>query len=560
MTSGAAPPRKPLAICSSCARERPCYFATGDRPICHTCRWRGWQPPVACCTGCGRDRPCHHAGTDRAICRTCNAKRPDRHEPCIGCGQRRSVARRVGQHAECAACVRKRMTARVDCPGCDRTLRPAATDAARCERCAGEKPLPECRTCGAQPATRSMRAGRCSPCALRLQLAELRTGGDAAAIAQLAPYLDALAASPSADGVLRWMERSQGAQTLRDLATGTLGISHEALDAVDRGQTTTHLRAALVQHGVLPARHEQAAALQRATARALARLHDGEDCAHVRAFATWQVHHHLLRRERRGQTTRSSARYDAQRMRAAVELALWAGNGGLTLDTLHQHDLDRWLDERTSATLRIRDFLTWAARGGAMAPLTLPRSQPRGHVDQEPTDERLATIRRLLHDDTIDLRDRVGGLLVLLFAQPVSRVLALTVDDIATYGQRLTIRLGREPVELPAPLDQLVLTLAREPRGHATTAATTTRWLLPGMRLDAPLSHEHYRRRLKKIGITALPARTGALASLAAQMPPAILADLLGLSESSAAHWCALAGGDWTSYAAHAPRRYTTNA
>lgn len=42
-------------------------------------------------------------------------------------------------------------------------------------------------------------------------------------------------------------------------------------------------------------------------------------------------------------------------------------------------------------------------------------------------------------------------------------------------------------------------------------------------------------------------------------MPPAILADLLGLSESSAAHWCVLAGGDWNSNAAHAAQRYTTN-
>ncbi len=448
------------------------------------------------------------------------------------------------------------MRARVQCPGCGRTLRPAATDSARCERCAGEKPLPECRTCGAQ-ATGGQRRGQCPACALSDQLAELRRTGDPDAVARLGPYLDALAASCSADGVLRWLERSQSAVTLHELAAGALAISHEALDALDRGQTTTHLRAALVEHGALPARHEQAAALQRATARALARLPDGEDRAHVRAFATWQVHHHLLRRERRGHTTRSSARYDAQRMRAAVELALWTDSRGLTLATLHQHDLDRWLEERSSATRRIRDFLTWAARGGVMARLTLPRSEPRRHVDQQPTDERLATIRRVLHDDTLDLRDRVGGLLILLFAQPVSRVLVLTVDDIATDGQRVTIRLGREPVELPTPLDQLVLTLAREPRGHATTAATTTRWLLPGMRLDAPLSHEHYRRRLRKIGITALPARTGSLASLAAQMPPAILADLLGISESSAAHWSALAGGEWASYAAHAAQRYT---
>lgn len=547
-----------LAICSGCGRQRPCFFADSDRAICHTCRWRGWQPPVDRCTVCDRDRPCHHAGTDRALCRTCTALRPERREPCLGCGQQRRVARRIGQHAECARCLKRRLRTRVDCPHCVRTLRPAATDPTRCERCAGEKPLPECRSCGAQDMGRQRR-GQCPACALQGQLAELRTTGDADAVAHLAGYLDALARSPSADGVLRWLKRSQGADTLRELAAGALPISHKALDAVDRGQTTTHLRGALVEHGVLPARHEQAAALGRATVRALARLPDGEDRGHVRAFATWHVHHHLLRRERRGQTTRSSARYDAQRMRAAVELALWAHSRGLTLGALQQHDLDRWLEQGMSATRRIRDFLAWAAQADIMAPLTLPRPQPRRHVDQQPTDERLATIRRLLHDDTLDLRDRVGGLLVLLFAQPVSRVLALTVDDVQTDGQRVTIRLGREPVELPAPLDQLVLTLAGDPRGHATTAATTTRWLLPGMRLDAPLSHEHYRRRLTKAGITALPGRTGALALLAGQMPPALLADLLGISEPSATHWSALAGGDWASYAAQATRRYTAD-
>lgn len=548
--------RKPLAVCSSCGRERPCYFAATEAPICHTCRWRDWRPPVDRCTVCGRDRPCHHARTDRAICRSCNATRPERHEPCVGCGQSRRVARRIGEHAECAACMKRRMRARVDCTGCGRMLRPAATDPARCERCAGEKPLPECRSCGAQ-ATGRQRRGQCPACALADQLAELSTTGDPDAVARLAPYLDALAASTSAEGVLRWLERSQGAVTLREMAAGALAISHDALDTVDRGQTTTHLRAALVEHGVLPARFEQAAALERATARALARLPDGEDRAHVRAFATWQVHHHLLRRERRGQTTRSSARYDRQRMRAAVELGRWSQHRGLTLATLQQHDLDLWLEEAGSATTRIRDFLIWAERAGVMAPLALPRTQPRRHVNQQPDDERLATIRRLLHDDTLDLRDRVGGLLVLLFAQPISRILALTVHDVGAVGQRATIRLGRQPVELPTPLDQLVLELARHRRGHATTAATSSPWLLPGVRLDSPLSHEHYRRRLTKVGVTALAARTGALARLAGQLPPAILADLLGISESSAAHWSALAGGDWASYAAHASRRYS---
>lgn len=39
---------------------------------------------------------------------------------------------------------------------------------------------------------------------------------------------------------------------------------------------------------------------------------------------------------------------------------------------------------------------------------------------------------------------------------------------------------------------------------------------------------------------------------LAQTLPPAILADLLGISESCAARWTAAAGGDWARYAGEA--------
>ena len=39
-------------------------------------------------------------------------------------------------------------------------------------------------------------------------------------------------------------------------------------------------------------------------------------------------------------------------------------------------------------------------------------------------------------------------------------------------------------------------------------------------------------------------------------MPPTILADLLGISESGASKWYQLAGGEWGRYAADATRRY----
>ena len=45
-------------------------------------------------------------------------------------------------------------------------------------------------------------------------------------------------------------------------------------------------------------------------------------------------------------------------------------------------------------------------------------------------DERWATARSLLHDEDIDLADRVAGLLVLLYGQQLSRITALTRDRV----------------------------------------------------------------------------------------------------------------------------------
>jgi hypothetical protein len=83
-------------------------------------------------------------------------------------------------------------------------------------------------------------------------------------------------------------------------------------------------------------------------------------------------------------------------------------------------------------------------------------------------------------------------------------------------------------------------------------------WLFQGMCLDAPLEETYFRRRLKRLGITPLSARAGALITLAAVLPPTILADLLGISESGASNWYQLASGQWAHYAAEKTRRFAT--
>jgi hypothetical protein len=237
-------------------------------------------------------------------------------------------------------------------------------------------------------------------------------------------------------------------------------------------------------------------------------------------------------------------------VRAAVELGTWAAGNGLTLGQLRQEHLDQWLEEGSSSTASIRPFLRWATRGRLIAPLSAGRRPAGNEVEPMPNEERLSVVRRLLNDTSVNLRERVAGCLVLVYAQPLTRVLALTIDDVAVDGDRVWIRLGRAPVELPEPLAQLTATLVRSPTGRASTAiaGATPPWLFQGMRVGQPLPYG-YAKRLKRLGVRPFGGRTAAILTLAAGIPPTILAELLGISETSASKWYRLPGGEWNRYA-----------
>lgn len=51
-------------------------------------------------------------------------------------------------------------------------------------------------------------------------------------------------------------------------------------------------------------------------------------------------------------------------------------------------------------------------------------------------------------------------------------------------------------------------------------------------------------------GAGARPTRTTALLDLATEVPPVVLADLLGMYPNTAVRWVQAAGGEWANYAA----------
>jgi hypothetical protein len=133
-----------------------------------------------------------------------------------------------------------------------------------------------------------------------------------------------------------------------------------------------------------------------------------------------------------------------QHTRAAVVLLDWLTTQNLTLATCRQADLERWLiSGDASHRNQAGHFVRWSA-GQRLT--TLSFSATRWHGPTQVLDEqgRWETARRLLRD-TIGSRDRLAGLLVLLYAQPVARTSRLTTSQISIDSTTVRIRLGPAP-------------------------------------------------------------------------------------------------------------------
>ncbi|BCI90527.1 hypothetical protein NIIDMKKI_57330 [Mycobacterium kansasii] len=102
-------------------------------------------------------------------------------------------------------------------------------------------------------------------------------------------------------------------------------------------------------------------------------------------------------------------------------------------------------------------------------------------------DQRWAQIARLLHDDTIELTDRVAGSLLLLYGQQLARIVAITHDQIKTQGQQVFLRLGTDDLHIPEPLAALITALVRDGRPYTGVGTPpTTNWQFPGLQPGRP--------------------------------------------------------------------------
>ena len=131
----------------------------------------------------------------------------------------------------------------------------------------------------------------------------------------------------------------------------------------------------------------------------------------------------------------------------------------------------------------------------------------------------------------------------------------MTTSQITTHDGTVHVRFGDHDVPVPGPLGLILTGLIRTGRSHtATGSPATTPWLFPGSLPGQPITASRLGQRLNILGIYAMAGRRAALTDLAAQLPAAVLADLLHLSPGAAVRWMHDAGADWTRYAAELAR------
>jgi len=370
----------------------------------------------------------------------------------------------------------------------------------------------------------------------------------------LQPLYDALAEAERPATVEAWLNKSAAPAILRQLAGKQL--THRALDELGGDKTAEHLRAVLVAIGTLPERDEQMSRLERWISHIIGEQPDPGRQQLMHRYAVWHVMRRLRSRLHGSHATHQQVVAAQRNIRAADALLDWLTVRDLTLTTAGQGDLEEWMGcAQASRRLDAGNFVRWARRN-KLTSLDYAATRwggPSGVID---TEARWEQARHLLHDDTLKPEDRIAGLLLLLYAQTATAVSQLTLGHIQHDGREVRLRLGREPLTLPAPLDTLILQLAATRRGHAAIGSpATSPWLFPGGQPGKPISAYRLAERLRQLDIRSGRARSAALFQLATDLPAAVLARMLGIHITVAVTWQRAAAGDWTAYAADISRR-----
>ncbi|MFF7756051.1 hypothetical protein ACFZCP_44255 [Streptomyces sp. NPDC007971] len=162
---------------------------------------------------------------------------------------------------------------------------------------------------------------------------------------------------------------------------------------------------------------------------------------------------------------------------------------------------------------------------------------------------RLAMLRRVFNDDLLPLRSRAAATLVFLYAQPVTRIVHLTVGDVTDGTTIVTVRLGDPPSSLPDPIADLMRAYLHCREHLPYASSRISRRLFPGRQPGQPMNPVSLQVHLREIGVPAQRVSPSAIRQLVLQAPAPVIAKARGHHDQIATLLVTEAGGTWSRYA-----------
>jgi len=414
-----------------------------------------------------------------------------------------------------------------------------------------------CRMCRARAAKRCDDCGRdvlkltgvggariCDRCALRHHLDLVITPEPPGALFDLRPTI--LNAEPLT--TIRWLGRARG--LLAALNEGTIDLDHATLDGLPQRKSVEHLRALLIETAILPT--DEGGGIRRFHAdidrRAI--VLDEQHRKIISRWMRWKVLPGLRRRGDNGDDLVVPVRNERRKVLATIEFLVWLQQRDRHLNAATQHDIDDWFGGTGAIRWTVRTFMAWAQRERELPPrLVLPPAYIGTRNPPIDAEERWRLARELMDNDELDPVDRVAGALVVLYAQPMTRIVRLTTSDVLVADNKVLLRLGPDPLELPEPLASLIQTLPRK-RRDSTAQQLPNPWLFPGGHAGKHILATSLGIRLRAIGIQSVRMRVAATEQLSREVAPTVLTGVLGLSATHAVRAATKAAGDWTDHVA----------
>ena len=351
-----------------------------------------------------------------------------------------------------------------------------------CAGCAGIPSPFACQECGSeeQPYGRF----RCARCFLRERLTLLLTDPSTNTIHhQLRPVFDMMVDSERPQTTIWWLRKKPGIgpELLGQMARGEVAISHDTFRLLPQDQARGYLRHLLAAGGVLEPYN---AFLERMGPWLDDFLTTVPE--HHRELLRRYGHWHVLRGMRRAaaerRLTNTLANAGRRRIRVAAKVLTYFDAHGVTAATATQAVLDEYIADVATGGRELSaeyGFISWIRRSRVNTKIRIPTQRRAEPTITVADDHRWEFVDRLLHDPTIKSYTRIAGLFLLLFAQPLTRVVSMRTSQVTRIDGVLHVTFRTVAVPLPAPLDTLIAEHLDQ-RGMSLHGSRGTGWLFPG--------------------------------------------------------------------------------